>query len=193
MYDPMTIWQTQNTEEFKMKVTELRITMLREQQKARLKVICAIMIALILCMLFGWRAIAAIQDGIVARLGYALLGLWSIYYAYQAHGWMWPRGQVSDAALNTTVRSYREELERKRDYEKHIWRRAGLTVCFLGVALILIPGFVKVFNHRASISNFIPFFALLTAWVATFIWKRNNDLNKLRKEIEELRGLEDAV
>lgn len=99
------------------------------------------MIGLTLCIFFA--LIFATAHELVLRMGFGLLSLWCLYFAYQAYKWTWPGRLEPDAALSTTLESYRSELEKRRDCARHIWRKAGLTFCFLGLALIIVPEQIK--------------------------------------------------
>jgi membrane protein implicated in regulation of membrane protease activity len=189
MQDPQSIWKNQPTEAFKMKADELRRKMQQQQRKARFKVIFAIIIGLFLFVVFGRGAFTAHGDAF-PRLGFGVLSLWSIYFAYQEYKWIWPGRLAADAAFNNTLQSYRGELEKRRDYGRHIWRRAGLSFCFFGLALVVVPGLVEAFNHPGLLMNFVPIFALLVTWLAAFFYIRKRQRQKLQQEIEELGALE---
>jgi hypothetical protein len=92
--------------------------------------------------------------------------------------------------VSTTLQSYRSELEKRRDYGRHIWRRAGLTFCFLGAALVLAPGLIKSIEDPRLLVNAAPVFVLLAIWLAVFFPMRRRNQQRLRQEIEELRVFE---
>ena len=92
--------------------------------------------------------------------------------------------------MSTSLEFYRSELERRRDYALHIWRRAGLTFCFLGAAMVVLPGLIKSLGSPRLLLNFAPLFALLAIWLAIFFPKRKRRLRKLQQEIDELRTFE---
>lgn len=184
MNDPKRIWQNQPTESFTMSLAEIRRKAQRLQTKARLATLARIVIGLVLCVAFA-RASIRMQD-MVPRFGYGVLSLWSLYGAWQSYKWIWPRKLAADAALGTSLDFYRGELERQRDYGRHIWRRAGLTFCFVGVALVILPGLIKALDTPRLLLNAVPFFALLITWFVLFFTMRKRNQQKLQREIDEL-------
>lgn len=186
--DPRNVWQNQPTEAFKMSAEQLRLKAQQRQSKARFEAITQITIGLVLCIFFA-RAIPATRE-LVSRLGFVVLSVWSLYLAYQAYRWIWPGRVKQQAAASVTVESYRAELEKRRDYALNIWQRAGLTFCFLGIALVLGPTVVRSLAVPRLLWNVVPVLVLLIIWLAVFFPTRRRRQQKLRREIEELKGLE---
>jgi len=139
--NPRSIWQNQPTEPFKMSADEMRRKAQQLQRKARLVALTWITTGILLCVGFA-RTFARAQD-VVPRIGWGLLSLWGIYGAYQAYKWIWPRKLAPDATVSTSLAFYRSELERQRDYGRHLWRRSGLTFCFLGLAMVVVPALMR--------------------------------------------------
>jgi hypothetical protein len=188
MNDPQNIWQNQTTEAFKMSADQLRNEAQMRQRKARFEVLCSIIIGLALFVFFA-HTFARVHE-MIPRMGWGLLSLWCIYSAYQAYKWMWPALPSPAATLNSTLQSYRSELEKRRDYIRHIWRRAGLTFAFLGMAMVVVPILVKSLDTPRLLVNLAPFFLLLALWCVIFFLRRKRRQKKLQQEIEQLRGLE---
>jgi len=186
--DPRNVWQNQATEPFRASLDELRRKAKRWQTRARLKTFCSIILGLALSSAFARIAITG-RD-VIPRLGATLLSLWSIYFAYQARRWLWPDRLEPHASASASLQFYRRELERRRDYNKRLWRRAGLTFCFLGLALMVVPGLIKGFQVPRLLVNFVPFFVLLVAWGVMFFLMRKSQQGKLQREIDELRAFE---
>jgi hypothetical protein len=185
MNDPRNIWKNQTTEAFKMSADQLRRKAQQRQKKSRFEAVSSIIIGLILFGFFA-RTFARVHE-VVPRMGLGLLGLWSIYLAYQAYKWFWLERLAQDATLNTTLQSYRSELERRRDYARNVWRKAGLTFVFLGAAMFVVPGMIKSLDApRLLLLNFGPFFVLLALWCAIFFPMMKRQQRKLQQEIEEL-------
>jgi hypothetical protein len=59
---------------------------------------------------------------------------------------------------SVSLNFYRSELERKRDYGRHIWQRAGLTWCFVETALFLAPPLVNALATHRLLIKMAPFF-----------------------------------
>jgi len=184
MNDPKQIWQNQPTEAFKMSAEEVRQRAQELQMKSRLATFMWVAIGLFLAIFFA-RMFAQIQDT-VARIGLAILSLWGIYGAYHAYKWIWPGKLPPDATFATSLEFYRRELERKRDYGRHIWRRSGLLVCFLGLAILVGPPLIKGLENPRLLLNAAPFFILLAIWFPLFFIIGRRQMRKLEKEIDEL-------
>ena len=185
--DPRKIWQNQPTEPLKMSTNEIRAKAQRHQTKARFQAVYSIIIGLFLCVFFARVFVRPGDYWVVSRMGVGLLSLWGIYYAYQAYKWIWPGRLTPDATLNTTLQSYRSELEKRRDYGRHVWRRAGLTFGVLGVAMVIVPALIKSLDTPRLLLDLLPFFVLLAIWLAVFLRLRKRNRGKLQQEIEELR------
>jgi xanthosine utilization system XapX-like protein len=188
MHDPQNIWQNQPKEPFKMSMTEIRGKARQRRRRARSEALIEITSGLAVCVFFAWTFARA--NELLPRAGVGLLSLWGMYVAYQAYRWIWPGRPGPDATVSTSLEFYRSELERRRDYALHIWRRAGLTFCFLGAAMVVLPGLIKSLGSPRLLLNFAPLFALLAIWLAIFFPKRKRRLRKLQQEIDELRTFE---
>ncbi len=139
----------------------------------------------ILFALFA-HAFLGVRDRIAVRLGFGVLSLWSLYFACQTYRWIWPGRPAPDTSIKATVESYRSELEKRRDYDQHIWTRAGLTFCFLGLGLVVIPRLMDALRRPTQLVSFAPLFGLLIAWLAAFLLIRRRNRQKIQRETEEL-------
>lgn len=190
MHDPQNIWQNQTTEPFRMSPNDLRLRAQKHQKIARLKAQFSIVTGLILFVFFA-RTFAKGGD-VVPRMGLGLISFWCLYFAYQAYRWTWPERLVPDAALDATIKSYRSALEKRQHYARYVWRRSGLTFCFLGLALVVVPGLIQSIDHPELLLNFVPILVLLVLWLIAFFFIRRRDRQKLQREIEVLRAFETA-
>ena len=189
MKDPRNIWQNQPTEKFQMSEEDIRRKAQKLHSKARLAALGWMVMGLLLSVGFG-RSAAMAHDWL-PRIGWGMLSLWGIYGAYQAYRWIWPGRLPSDAATSTSLEFYRNELEKQRDYGRHIWRRAGLTFCFLGLAIVLVPPLIHEWLIAPrGVLKAAPFFVLLTIWFAVFFPLKRRQQRKLQEDIDELRGFE---
>ena len=188
MMDPKDIWQSQRTESFAISTEELRRRAHRLQTRARLEALSRIMIGLILFVVFA-RTFAGV-DKSFQRLGWGVLSVWALYGAYQAYKWIWPSKLRPDATAGASLAFYRSELERRRDYVHHIWRRAGLGWCFFGLAVVLLPAMVESIHHPHRALNAAPFLILLAIWFILFFSVGKRKKRKLQEEIEQLNALE---
>ncbi len=189
MNDPQNIWKSQPTEPFTMSASELCRKAQQHERKARFEALYSIIAGLLIFLFFAWGFVQ--PHGVIPRMGLGLLSLWGVYYAYQAYKWIWPGRLTPDAPLDTTLQSYRSELEKRRDYGRHLWRRAGLTFCILGVAMFIAPGLIRLLDTpRQLLLHYLPLLVLLAIWLAVFLRLRKRNQGKLQQEIEELRALE---
>ena len=188
LHDPKKVWQEQPTEPIKMSLDEIRRRAQRLQTISRLKVLAAIVIGLFLCAAFA--RMAAMVGDLIPRIGWGMMSLWGLYGAYAAYKWIWPGRLTADATLSATLEFYRSELERKRDYERHIWRRSGVPFCFAGLALAIIPELIPALQTPRLLLNAVPFFTLLALWFVLFFYLRKRNRLKLQREIDELNALE---
>jgi hypothetical protein len=188
MNDPKKIWQDQPTEAIKMSLDEIRRKAHKLHTKARLAALAWIVMGLALCVLFASSSAKA--HALVERIGWGVLSLWGLYGAYQGYKWIWPGTLATDATLSTSLAFYRSELERRHDYARHIWRRSGLTLCFGGLALVIIPALIEAFGTPRLLVNAVPFFVLLVIWFVAFFSIRKRQQRNLQREIDELKALE---
>jgi hypothetical protein len=190
MNDPQKIWQNQPTEAIKMSLEEIRRRAHKLQTKARLAAVSQIVMGLVLCVLFARSAARA--DAVVTRIGWGILSLWAAYVAYPAYKWIWGGTLAADTTLSTSLDFYRKELERSHDYVQHIWRRLGLTFCFVGLAVVIVPPLILLGTPRLLLKA-VPFFVLLATWLAIFFPLRRRQQRRLQQEIDELKALERGV
>jgi hypothetical protein len=188
MHDPQNVWQNQPTEPFKMSTNEIRGKVQQRQKKARLEALFSITTGLMICFFFAWTF--ARSHGVLPRLGLGLLSLCGLNFAYQAYRWIWPGRLRPDATVSTSLKFYRSELERRRDYGMHIWVRGGLTFCLLGLAMIVLPEVIRSLRSARLLLNVLPVLVMLAIWFAIFLPTRKRKLRKLQQEIDELRGFE---
>ena len=189
MNDPQNIWKNQTTEAFKMSADELRRKAQQRERKSRFEAAYSIILLLILFVFFAWAFARAHE--LAPRIGFGVLSLWGIYFvAYRAYKRFRHGRLAPNATLNNTLQSYRSELEKRRDYARHVWRKAGLTFVSLGVALVVVPALIRSLDSPQFLVKWVPFFVLLALWCAIFFPLMKRNRRKLQQEIEELRVFE---
>jgi len=170
-----------------MSAQDLGCNAQQHQSKARFEAGYSIISGLVLCGLFA-LAFAHAHE-MVPRMGWGLLSLGGGYFAWQAYRWFGERLET-DAALSTSVRSYRGELEKRRDYVRRLWSRTGLASCWLGVAMVVAPVLIQSLNPPHARINWVPILLLLAIWVAVLFPRRARPRQNLQKEVDQLVGLE---
>jgi hypothetical protein len=156
--------------------------------KARFTAATTITSALLVCGFFAWNF--ARTHEVLPRMGYGLISFCGILMAYQTYKWVWPSNLPPDAPVSTSLEFYRSELERRRDYRRHIWRRTGLPFCFLGMAMVVVPALIAALGAPRLLLNMVPFFLLLITWFVLFFLGKKRSQHKLQQEIDELRAFE---
>jgi polyferredoxin len=199
--DLQNAWQNQPTEVFKMSAEKLRRKSQELDRRARVAVLVTAAIAILLFLWFGWGFLSFPEKfqkfGLgpfgsrSVRLGFSVLSLWGLYHGYRTYEVFWPSLASSDADLKTTLQSYRQQLEKRRDYTKEIWLKSGLILCFLGIAMVVMPVLVRdIITPLRMLADLGPIFALLILWLAIFIPQRRRRQRKLQQEIDQLRVFE---
>jgi hypothetical protein len=199
--DLQNVWQNQPTEAFKMSADKLRHEAQQLDHKARLAVLFAAAIAILLFLYFGWDFLRFSErfrtfglspfGGWSMRLGFSVLSLWGLYSGYQTYRVLWPSRATSDADLKTTLQSYKQQLKKRRDYSQNIWLRSGLIFCFVGMAMVVTPVLVRDIGTPVRLlASLGPLFALIILWLAIFIPQRKRRQRKLQQEIDQLCAFE---
>jgi polyferredoxin len=197
--DPQNVWKNQPTEGFRMSAQKLHEKAQERERKARWAVVFSAAIAILLFLYFGWGFLSfperfqhfglGVFGALSMRLGFGVLSLWGLYSGYKTYKVLWPSPTASDAGLKTTLQSYRQQLEKRRDYVKDIWLRSGLIFCFVGIGMVVVPVLVRdITTPPRLLANLGPIFALLILWLAIFIPRRNRRQRKLQQEIDQLRA-----
>ena len=186
--NPQDLWQQQSAEPFTMSADLIRYKAQQRRAKARLETLAVIATGCILSVLFGLAALRAGET--VVRAGWGVLSLWCIYFSYHTYRWLWPGSIAAGAELAVSLEFYRNQLERRRDYGRHIWRRSGLPFCLLGLALVLVPALSSSVHNPRVLLNAAPFFVLLIVWAVAFAYQRKAQRREIEQDLEELRAFE---
>ena len=204
MNDPQNIWQKQPTEAFKMSADQLRLKAEKRQRRGRFSVLFSTVMSAIMFVIFAWELarFSPLMAGPLSlwsmRVGFGVLCLWCIDVLYQAYKRLWPGRLAPDATLDTTLQSYRSELEKQRDFGRNTMARRVLVFFSLGMAMFIVPMLmVKVpvvinptpMTGPRLLLNVAPFLLLATAWVI-MLRMMNRSRRKLKQEIEQLRAFE---
>ncbi len=198
MNDPQNIWQKQPTEAFKMSADQLRLKAQKRQKGVRSQVLRDAIIGPVVSIFFAWNLIKLnhVWWGVghplslwSTRMGVGLLSLWGLALPFLLYKWVWPARLTPDAPLNTTLQWYRSQLEKGRDFERHVW--LVLIPAFVGMALVIVPALISSLgNPREFLQNSLPLLVLLAIWLPIFLYLRKRRRGRRQQEIEQLRAFE---
>lgn len=193
-FNPQKIWQEQPAEKNKMSLEDIHRKMQQLERKDRLTALISIVMGTGLCIFFAYIGasghMGAHGGDALPRIGCAVLSLWSLYEAWHGYKWLWPRSSELAVTWSASLQFYIRELEKRRDYQLHVWQRAGLTWCFVGVGLLIFSSLSRVIHDRHYGWNAAPFIILTALWFPIFFRSRKRKLMKLEQEIDTLKGLE---
>lgn len=188
MNDPRNVWQNQPREEFSVSTDLLRDKANRLYAKGRFMALFGLCTGLVGGVFFAVVALRAHES--LARLGLGLISVWAFYLAYQSYRRDRPSELEAGAPVGASLEFYRTELEKRRDHLRHFWRRTGLPLCFLGLALVVGPALVLAFKAPRLLVNAIPFFVLMMGWGVAVVVMNRRERASLARDIEELRAYE---
>ena len=187
MSDPQKIWQRQPTETTPMTLEDIRrkIHSLENRQRAA----AIVWISIALALLFPFTRLFLKTPGLTSRLGLGVLMCWAVFGSWQAYRYLWPRGFLTDGNFRASLDFYRAQLEKKRDHNRHVWRRTRMNWCFVGLALFIGPGLISALGQPGTLSRAFPFFVLLGLWLALYFIMEKRTERQLQHEIDQLNQL----
>src|SRR5579864_3422435 len=80
-----------------------------------------------------------------------------------------------------------------QEIHMHLWRRAGLTFCFVGLALMVLPVVIAALSNPRLLLNVVPFFVLLAIWFVAFFLMRKLQQGQLQHEIDKQGQLQREI
>jgi hypothetical protein len=188
--DMKLLWRNQMTEAPQISLQRFRRKAHKLQKKGRREVyaLSAVAAIFVSSLLFALAQTQATGQ----RIGLGLLAFWALLLPFQAHRMLRLTPLASDATLASSIDFYRKQLERHRDYSRHIWRW-GVVPFLLGGALYLWPAFRAIAGNPKLAPNIMPFSILLGVWVAAFFYLRRRQLRKLRRKLDILDELQREI
>ncbi len=201
MNDPKSVWQNQPTEAFKMSVDQLRISAHKLEKKSRFEALCSIAACTIG---FVWFARVSLYPRLLqepfpwsaaslwcVRLGCALICLGAAYEVYKACKRFRSPRLASDAAVQTTLQSYRTRLENRRNRFRNYWHYKGLWVLLTGMTLAVAPLLINSYLQGPQhLLEAAPLAVLIVLWLIAVAVIRRRVQRKLQQEIDQLRAFE---
>lgn len=147
--------------------------------------VCAVGLALIAFDI--WRFTSSQTP--FQRAGFCLAVAWTLYGLRETAERIWPRRLPWDAALTSCLYFARRELERQRDYSRHIWLWLAGPMLFT-FAVAAAPVVIAVSHHPGDLLKAWPALILFAIWLVMFVTGLKRSRRKLQREIDELRALE---
>ena len=184
--DPKTIWQHQPTEPLKMSAEEIRHKLQKRRAKARLQFVALCSVVLVFVGFSAFNFVKSQEPP--QRAGYGVSIIWGLCSLYPISKRIGPRNEPGDEALTTHIEFSRKELERW-------WEHSQVVCCwilgpiFLTLATLFAPVVINV-THDGDLVKALPAFGLLAIWIVLLIGLRRCGRMELRREIEELKALE---
>jgi hypothetical protein len=111
-----------------------------------------------------------------------------LFLPFLAHRKLRPATQASDATLAASIDFYRQQLERHRDYRRHMWIWV-VAPLFLGAAVFFSP----LLEHPERAPNILPFTILLTLWAIAVFYLSRRKLRNLRRKLDILDELKKEI
>jgi len=191
--DLKTIWQNQPTEPSKMTLVMIRHKTQQLQAGTRRALLKEIAASVFLISFYGvgiWWV-----HGIVLRAAFALAIAWTLAGQYFVE-----RGRLSeslqlDVSLNTSLQSYRREVERRRYLSGRflLWSfgPAVLAIGALSTYLLTLIWNHGTWSHEYLMST-MPFFTLLGLWFVGVFVLRMRHQRELQREINQLNEVESS-
>jgi len=185
--DPKSIWQDQPIEEIRMSLDAIRERAQELGHKTGLQFysVCAVGLALIAFDI--WRLTSSQIP--LQRAGFCLAVAWTLYGLRETAERIWPRSLPWEAALTSSLYFARRELERQRDYSRHIWLWSAGPMLFT-FAVVAAPVVVAASQHPSNLLNAVPVLILFAVWLAMFVTGLKRSRRKLQREIDGLQALE---
>jgi len=187
--DAKTIWQNQPTEPSTMTLLLIRKKTRELDAKTRGELLRSISGPMIVVAI---GAFSLRYPDPVLRAVFALAFAWSVAGQYFLNRGMWSRATPEDAALSTSLKSYRREVERRR----FLFSRA--LQWYLGPVLLIIAAWILSFVrmgifNRTTLPKAAPFLTLLAVWLGALVFIRMRGQQELQREIDDLDEIESAA
>ncbi|MGA8030384.1 MAG: hypothetical protein WB992_24850 [Bryobacteraceae bacterium] len=181
MDDPRNLWQTQEVEEMRFSVEELRAKAAKFQARIRRRNLREYLAALIVIVFFGvecWRV-----PLMLPRTAFALLVAAAIYYMWHLHRWGSAMPLPADMGSADCVGFYRHELERQRDLLRSVWK---------WVLVPILPGMALLATYNITIAppaergHQVAYVLLQAGIILAVFWLNMRAARRLDRRIAEL-------
>lgn len=187
--DPKAIWQNQPTEASAVTLEKLKQMSRDLHVRTRRQLLGTLIapLAVVFFGAFGLSSFPALRPTLQPLFALALV--WSLAGLYLLNRSMWPIGMPEEMGLATGLEFCRRQIERRQFLLQRVllWSFGpillALAIFILGLAMIGSRG-------RGLIPNGLPFLTLVIAWIVGYFIVRVQERRRLRKDFDELNGLE---
>jgi hypothetical protein len=192
--DPRIIWQNQPTEPSIMTLEKIRQKTQELHAKTRRQMIGNLIVPLAVFAFYGY-GIAKFSSPVL-RTVFACAIAWSLAGQYFLNRGMWSATLPVDAALSTSLESYRREVERQRSLFGRfmLWQFGPLMFAIATLILLILT--LGIGNRGLPLNETLlkmsPFLTLTAIWILSFFVVRMRAQRQLQREIDELNQIERA-
>jgi hypothetical protein len=188
MTDPRNLWQTQEVEEMKFSVEELRAKAAKFQRRVQRRNLREYLAALIVIVWCGWGFWNMPQ--IVPRIAFAWLMAAAIFYTWYLHRWGSARPVPGDMGDARCISFYRRELQRQRDLVHSVWKWA-LGPTLPGLVLLAFYNFTSA--PPAKRGPQVGYMLGEAVFFAAVLWLNMRAARRLDRRIAELDREADGI
>ncbi len=187
-----TTWQRQPTEPSAMTWEQIRQKTQELRAETRGALLRGMMVSLLVVAISGYGIVLGV--GSVLRAVFALAVLWSAAGQYFVNRRMWSPALPQDAALSTSLESYRREVERRRSLSGRflLWSLGPVLLAIATlIGLILSLGMTqRGMLLQGTLLKMTPFLAVVVIWLVSVFVIRMRDQRELQREIDLLQDIE---
>lgn len=181
MDDPRKIWQTQEVEEMKFSVEELRAKAAKFQHRVQRRNLREYVAALVMIVFFGFAYRNTPQ--IIPRIAFAWLIAAAIFYIWYLRRRGSMRRIPADIGSADCFRFYRNALEKQRDLLRNVWKWV-LSPIIPGLAVLAIYNITSV--SPAKRWQQVGYVLFEAAILSTVVWLNMRASRRLDRRIAEL-------
>jgi hypothetical protein len=182
------LWQSQQTEGFRMSIEKIRASSRKFQRKIQWRNGGEYAAALVVIVLFGFQF--AHTGDILARTGFAVIVASMIYVVWNLHSRGSAKAFPNDAGIASCLEFQRRELERQRDLVSSVWRWY-LGPMIPGLAILIVAFGRANPQHLKYPGVLVAIYAAVIGIVFWGIGKLNSAAaERLQKQIDELNNLQ---
>ncbi|MGI8744197.1 MAG: hypothetical protein ACR2NN_16810 [Bryobacteraceae bacterium] len=185
--DLRTIWQNQPTEASTMTLEKIRQKARELHAKTRRELLGTLTVPLVVALFyaFGIKQFPPLQQVLQPLFAFALA--WSLAGLYFLNRGKWSGAMPGDSGFSAGLELCRREIERRRDYFRHV------LLWSFGPVLLVIGTFIlalAIVAGRGIFPNAMPFIMLVVVWIAAYFVIRVRKQRELQREIDELNDIE---